>query len=293
MNTRREFLIKAPIAMASVAAACRGSDQPAATVDGTVSLTPGTPPAFGTSAGAGPVVSASDFEAAEKLAQLSYTAEERAMLAESWRRTLSSTLERRVGPRVVPIPPELSPASIWNPAQAVSFVAPTRDRFVRSVGESVPPPASDDDIAFAPVTSLSRWIERRQLSCDRLTQIYLDRIAKYDPQLRCIITLTRDRALTRARAADAEIAAGKYRGPLHGIPFGVKDLLDTAGIATTYGAEPYRDRVPERDSAVVKRLEEAGAILIAKLSLGALALNDIWFGGQTMNPWLLEEGALY
>src|SRR5208337_1089464 len=91
--------------------------------------------------------------------------------------------------------------------------------------------------------------------------------------------------------ADLEIASGKYRGPLHGIPFGVKDLLDTAGIPTTYGAEPFRDRVPEKDSVVVKRLQDAGAVLVAKLSLGALALNDIWFGGQTMNPWLLEEGS--
>ena len=106
-----------------------------------------------------------------------------------------------------------------------------------------------------------------------------------------MITLPRERAIERARKADAEIAAGKYRGPLHGIPFGVKDLLDTAGIATTYGAEPFRNRVPATDAAVVRRLEEAGAVLIAKLSLGALALNDIWFGGQTMNPWLLEEGA--
>src|SRR5207253_598972 len=100
-----------------------------------------------------------------------------------------------------------------------------------------------------------------------------------------------DVALAQARKADAEIAAGRYRGPLHGIPFGVKDLLDTAGIPTTYGAEPFRNRVPTADSAVVRRLNEAGAVLIAKLSLGALALNDIWFGGQTMNPWLLEEGS--
>src|SRR5207245_4427613 len=95
----------------------------------------------------------------------------------------------------------------------------------------------------------------------------------------------------QAKNADAEIAVGKYRGPLHGIPFGVKDLLDTAGIATTYGAEPFRNRVPAADSAVVRRLNKAGAVLIAKLSLGALALNDIWFGGQTMNPWLVEAGA--
>jgi Asp-tRNA(Asn)/Glu-tRNA(Gln) amidotransferase A subunit family amidase len=124
-----------------------------------------------------------------------------------------------------------------------------------------------------------------------LTNIYLRRIEQFDPKLRCIITLTNEFGLLQAKRADAELRAGTYRGPLHGIPFGVKDLLDTAGIATTYGAEPFRNRVPAADSAVVRRLKDAGAVLIAKLSLGALALNDIWFGGQTMNPWLLEEGA--
>jgi Asp-tRNA(Asn)/Glu-tRNA(Gln) amidotransferase A subunit family amidase len=100
----------------------------------------------------------------------------------------------------------------------------------------------------------------------------------------------REPALAQALQADKEIAAGKYRGPLHGIPWGAKDLLDTANIPTTYGAEPFGNRVPAQDAAVVKRLNEAGAVLVAKLSLGALALNDIWFGGQTMNPWLLQEG---
>jgi Asp-tRNA(Asn)/Glu-tRNA(Gln) amidotransferase A subunit family amidase len=125
----------------------------------------------------------------------------------------------------------------------------------------------------------------------RLTNIYLARLQRFDSKLRCVITLTRELALAQATQADEEIAAGKYRGPLHGIPWGTKDLLDTAGIPTTYGAEPFRNRVPSEDSAVVKRLHNAGAVLVAKLSLGALALNDIWFGGQTMNPWLPEEGA--
>ena len=107
-----------------------------------------------------------------------------------------------------------------------------------------------------------------------------------------MITLTRDHALEQARQADKEIAAGKYRGPLHGIPWGAKDLLDTAGIPTTYGAEPYRDRVPAEDATVTERLNQAGAVLVAKLSLGALALNDIWFGGQTMNPALVAGGGL-
>jgi Asp-tRNA(Asn)/Glu-tRNA(Gln) amidotransferase A subunit family amidase len=141
------------------------------------------------------------------------------------------------------------------------------------------------------VTHLSRWIEQRKLTSQRLTQIYLTRLERFDPKLHCVITLTRELALAQARKADEELAAGKYRGPLHGIPWGAKDLLDTAGIPTTYGAEPYRDRVPSEDAAVVKRLSDAGAVLVAKLSMGAFALNDIWFGGQTMNPWLLVEGS--
>ena len=176
-------------------------------------------------------------------------------------------------------------------ATTASTPAPARDVFVRTDDDRTSLPASDTDIAYAPVTRLSRWIERRQLTAERLTNIYLSRIERFDSKLRSVITLTKTHALAQAKQADAEIAAGRYRGPLHGIPYGVKDLLDTAGIATTYGAEPFKDRVPVADSAVVKRLSDAGAVLIAKLSLGALALNDIWFGGQTMNPWLIEEGA--
>jgi Asp-tRNA(Asn)/Glu-tRNA(Gln) amidotransferase A subunit family amidase len=168
---------------------------------------------------------------------------------------------------------------------------PARNRFARSSTDPGPLPQSDADIAFAPVTQLSRWIEKRQLTSERLTRIYLQRIAQHDGKLRAIITLTDEHAIAQAQKADLKIAAGKYRGPLHGIPYGVKDLLDTAGIATTWGAEYYRKRVPKLDATVVQRLNAAGAVLIAKLSLGALALNDIWYGGQTMNPWLLEEGA--
>jgi Asp-tRNA(Asn)/Glu-tRNA(Gln) amidotransferase A subunit family amidase len=171
------------------------------------------------------------------------------------------------------------------------LAGPQRDQFVRSATDSGAVPADDADIAYARVPQLSRWIEQRKLSSERLTEIYLRRLERFDPKLRCVITLTREHALEQARKADKEIAAGKYRGALHGIPWGAKDLLDTAGIPTTYGAEFYRGRIPKEDAAVVKRLNEAGAVLVAKLSLGALALNDIWFGGQTMNPWLLEEGA--
>jgi Asp-tRNA(Asn)/Glu-tRNA(Gln) amidotransferase A subunit family amidase len=223
--------------------------------------------------------------------QVSMTDAERQMAATSWRTSMAALVERRVGPRKVQLAATLAPATVWNPDIGGQPTGPTRDKFARSATDPGPLPASDEDIAFAPVTQLSRWIETRKLTSDRLTRIYLDRLTRFNPELRCVITLTRDTALAQAKQADAEIAAGKYRGPLHGIPYGVKDLLDTAGIATTYGAEPFRNRVPSADSAVVARLREAGGVLVAKLSMGALALNDIWFGGQTMNPWLPQEGS--
>ena len=287
MNTRRQFLIRAPLGLLGAVAACRGEQRGAVAPP----PPPGAPPTFGTAPGVGPEVSSSTFAEAEKLAQVTLSSAEREMAAASWRRSLAPLLERRVGPRKVTLEPAVSPATRWNPVLSAASAGPSRDRLIRSPSDPGPLPTSDDAIAFAPVTQLSRWIEQRRLTAERLTNIYLRRIERFDPKLRCIITLTKDLALSQAKRADGEIAAGKYRGPLHGIPFGVKDLLDTAGIATTYGAEPFRNRVPREDSAVVHRLHEAGAVLIAKLSLGALALNDIWFGGQTMNPWLLEEGA--
>jgi Asp-tRNA(Asn)/Glu-tRNA(Gln) amidotransferase A subunit family amidase len=288
MNTRRQFLIRAPLgflvgAVAGSATATALGDQSPAT--------PGAPPTFGTGTGSGPVVTPGTFAEAEKLVQITMTPAERQQAANSWRTSMAPYLERRTGPRKVALDAGDSPATIWNPVIPEVLLPPVRNRFVRSVGAPPPLPSSDPDIAFAPVTDLSRWIASRQLTSERLTNIYLERVARFDPQLRAVITVTRDHALERARAADAEIAAGRYRGPLHGVPYGVKDLLDTKGIPTTYGAEPFRDRVPSADSAVVARLDGAGAVLIGKLSLGALALNDIWFVGQTMNPWLLEEGA--
>jgi len=284
MTFRRQFLIKAPLGLLAVATSSRG-DQPKPEAS-----TPGAPPTFGTLPAAGPEVSSTTFAEAEKLMQVSMSAAERQQAAAGWSTSMAPLLERRTGPRKLPLEANLAPATQWNPALP-GMTLPTHDRFVRTKAEPGPLPAKDDDIAFAPLTKLSRWIETKALSSERLTHIYLDRIQRYDPKLRCVITLTRDHALAQAKKADQEIAAGKYRGPLHGIPYGVKDLLDTAGVATTWGAEPFRNRVPAKDSAVVERLTEAGAVLIAKLSLGALALNDIWFGGQTMNPWLLEEGA--
>jgi Asp-tRNA(Asn)/Glu-tRNA(Gln) amidotransferase A subunit family amidase len=291
MNTRRQFLIKAPLGFLVTAAACSNDFPAPATQSTPVAGTPGAPPTFGTGVGSGPAVTPATFAEAEKLMQVTLTEAERQQAADSWRQSLAQYLERRTGPRSVALADTDAPAMIWNPVLPGIAPPPTRDRFVRSKPSGKPLPKSDDEIAFAPVTDLSRWIESRQLSAERLTQIYLGRIERLDGKIRSVITTTKDHALARAKAADAEIAAGKYRGPLHGVPYGVKDLLDTKGIPTTYGAEPFRNRVPSADSAVVRRLNDAGAVLIAKLSLGALALNDIWFGGQTMNPWLLEEGA--
>jgi len=245
---------------------------------------PGSPPAFGTAPPVGPEVTPATFAEAEKLVQVQYSPQERAQAAGNWRESMAALYERRTGPKKIAALE--APATRWIPGGS----QPARDRFVRSA-RAVALPRAEADIAFAPLTSLSRWIETRSLTSTRLTQIYLDRLQRFDPQLRCTITLTRDLALEQAKRADAEIAAGKYRGPLHGIPWGAKDLVDSKGIPTTWGAEPFRSRVPDRDAAVVERLHRAGAVLVAKLSLGALALNDIWFGGQTMNPWLLEEGA--
>jgi len=254
-------------------------------------LPPGAPPAFGAGPAFGPEVSVVTFAEAEKLVQFPMTEAERAMAAATWRRTLASVYERRTGPRKLALESTLAPATRWDPMLPGVKAAASQDRFIRSNADGASLPAKNEDIAFAPVTRLSRWIESRQLSSERLTRIYLERLERFNPKLRCAITITRDLALKQAKRADEEIAQGKYRGPLHGIPWGGKDLLDTAGIPTTYGAEPYRNRIPSEDAEVVKRLHAAGAVLVAKLSLGALALNDIWFGGQTMNPWLPEEGS--
>ena len=288
MNSRRRFLIQTPLALLA-ASACRVVEQKGQAAAGD-STTAGAPPTFGTAPGVGPAVTPATFAEAEKLAQVTMTPGQRQQAADSWRQTMAPYLERRTGPRKLAIDYTDAPGTVWNPALPGVPVAAPRDRFVRGT-DSAPLPSNDDAIAFAPVSQLSRWIESRKLTSTRLTNIYLDRIARYNDKVNAIITLTKDHALARAAQADREIAAGKYRGPLHGIPYGVKDLMDTAGIRTTYGAEPFKDRVPAEDSAVVKRLNDAGGVLVAKLSMGALALNDVWFGGQTMNPWVLEEGA--
>jgi Asp-tRNA(Asn)/Glu-tRNA(Gln) amidotransferase A subunit family amidase len=304
-KSRRQFLVHTSLGLLGAAVAHRSYAQPPTNLQNTdlqtnalqtadlpiKDLPPGAPSAFGTGPAVGPEVLPSTFAEAEKLVRVELSDSERAVAAGSWRRTMAAVYERRTGPRKVALEPALAPWSRWDPVLPSQKAGPGRERFIRSKTDAGALPANDEDIAFATLTRLSRWVEGRKLTSERLTNLYLKRLERFNPRLRCVITLTRELALAQAKKADEEIAAGKYRGPLHGIPWGTKDLLDTAGIPTTYGAEPFRNRVPTEDAAVVKRLHQAGAVLVAKLSLGALALNDIWFGGQTMNPWLLEEGS--
>src|SRR6202789_1100903 len=290
-RSRREFLAKGSMGLVGAAMAAKAAGAQAAAQ---LQATPGAPTAFGTAPAVGPEVSVETFVQAEKLVQVELSAKDLAEAAGNWRESMAALYERRVGPRKLAIGYGEVPATVWNPmmpkAQGLA-VELGESSFVRDAGKGVPLPSSDEDIAFAPVAQLSRWIETKQISSERLTKIYLERLERFNKELNCVITLTREHALEQARAADREIAAGKYRGPLHGIPWGAKDLLDTAGIRTTWGAEPFKERVPEEDATVTARLTAAGAVLVAKLSLGALALNDVWFGGQTKNPWNLDEGS--
>ncbi|MEO1334171.1 MAG: amidase [Myxococcota bacterium] len=152
-------------------------------------------------------------------------------------------------------------------------------------------PKSDEDIAFASVPELSRWIRTRKITSERLTDIYLERLRRLGKPLECVVTIMEDEARMAAQRADKEARKGRFRSPLHGIPWGAKDLFDTRGVSTTWGANPYKDRVPDRNAAVVDRLDAAGAVLVAKLTLGALAYGDVWYGGLTRNPFNLEEGS--
>ena len=151
--------------------------------------------------------------------------------------------------------------------------------------------SSLDDLAFLPVTALAPLVQRREVSSTDLTKMYLDRLKKFGPKLNCVVTLTEELALAQAAQADKEIRAGKYRGPLHGIPWGGKDLFATKGILTTWGAGPFQNQVFDYDATIVERLRDAGAVLVAKLSMGALAQGDRWFRGQTKTPWNLENGS--
>src|SRR3982751_3077129 len=192
MNTRRQFLLRAPLGFLVAAAAC-STETPQSSQQPSTTPPPGAPPTFGTGKGSGPIVTPSTFAEAEKLTQVTMTPAERQQAADSWRESMAPYLERRTGPRKVAIEAADAPAMLWNPVLPGQVsTPPSAERFIRSKDEGAPLPSSDDDIAFAPVTRLSRWIESRQLTSERLTNIYLGRVERLDPKLRSIITLTRD-----------------------------------------------------------------------------------------------------
>src|SRR5579862_1971017 len=179
---------------------------------------------------------------------------------------------------------DLQPAFVFNPVLPGNTI-PSERRPMKRLAVEVAMPKNDEDLAFLPVTHLSRLIETRQVKPTDLTRLYLSRLKQYDPKLLCVVNLTEDLALRQARTADEEIDAGLYRGPLHGIPWGLKDLFAVRGTKTTWGMTPYRDRVIDADATVYTRMTEAGAILLAKLSTGAIAVTARWFGGLTRTPW--------
>jgi Asp-tRNA(Asn)/Glu-tRNA(Gln) amidotransferase A subunit family amidase len=233
------------------------------------------------------VLTTGDIEAAERLMGIAYSVREREQMVGNLEGQIALARQRRAAPPTNAVPM----ASRFDP-RLPTFRMPAAAGATRhSVVGDVPVPASADDVAFAPVTQLAAWIRSGALSSRALTEIYLARIAELGPRLECFATVTPERALAEADAADALTRGGVTLGPLHGIPYGLKDLFDTRGIVTGWGAEPYRERVPDQDAAIVRKLRAAGAVLLGKTTLGALAYNDIWYGGRTRNPWNLNEGS--
>jgi Asp-tRNA(Asn)/Glu-tRNA(Gln) amidotransferase A subunit family amidase len=227
--------------------------------------------------------------AAATVAGLQFTAPERDLM----RADVQEHRAAYVQIRAVPLDNSVPPALRFDPRlPGMEIDLPVRAAApVAEAPAGLLAPADMEELAFAPVTHLAALLRAGQVTSLALTEMYLGRLKRYDPLLHCVVTLAEERALAQARAADAEIAAGRYRGPLHGIPWGAKDLLATRGLPTTWGATPYREQVLDLDATVVSRLDAAGAVLVAKLSVGALAWGDVWFGGTTRNPWNLAQGS--
>jgi Asp-tRNA(Asn)/Glu-tRNA(Gln) amidotransferase A subunit family amidase len=224
---------------------------------------------------------------AEKLIGLDFTQAE----ADSMRDDLSSKLKNYEALRKINIPNEVAPILHFDPITP-EFVPETgKNSFVPSTIGKVELPKNRDELAFYSVRQLAELIRTKQISSLELTQFFIARLKKFDPQLHCVITLTEDLALKQAATADAEIKAGKYRGILHGIPYGAKDLLAKKGYKTTWGSVPYKDQTIDLDATVIQKLENAGAILVAKTTLGELAWGDVWFGEKTRNPWNTQRGS--
>jgi len=224
---------------------------------------------------------------AEKISGLKFTDPERDMMLNG--------LNRRVrnfeNLRKIKLDNSVSPAISFNPVLPGMEFEKEQKPFKLSDLPYVNLPSNKEEIAFYPITHLAQLIKSGRLKSVELTGMYLQRLKKYNPKLKCVVNLTEDLAMEQAKRADEEIARGNYKGPLHGIPWGGKDLLATKGIKTTWGAKPYKNQVFDEDSTVVKKLEEAGAVLVAKLTMGALAMGDVWFGGKTRNPWNTKQGS--
>lgn len=227
---------------------------------------------------------------AEQLLGLTFTDTERDSMRDGLNDNLKSYRTLREVAESDPLENATPPAILFNPLPA-GFTLPSGASSFKMSKTEVKMPADIEDLAFYSLRDLAELIRTRKLSSMELTRMYLQRLKKHDAQLQCVVTVTEDLALKQAARADAEIAAGKYRGPLHGIPYGAKDLLAVKGFPTTWGSAAHKNQTIDLDATVVKRLEDAGAVLVAKLTLGALAWGDVWFGGKTRNPWNLEQGS--
>ena len=234
-----------------------------------------------------PAIKPEQIAAAESLLGLEFSAEQR----EQMRKVLSDRLEHYGVIRANRLDNGVPLSLQFNVNAADPAPAPVPRSYAMSAGPPVTRPADLEDAAFYPVTQLAELLRTRQVTSLELTEMYLSRLKRYDPVLQCVAAYTDDLAIQQAKRADAEIARGLYRGPLHGLPWGAKDLLATRGYPTGWGAKPYEGQQIDLDATVVRRLEEAGAVLIAKLTLGALANGDVWYGGTTKNPWDTSEGS--
>ena len=237
---------------------------------------------------AGADITVDTIASAEEVAGVRFDQAERELMLDG----LKQQEQRIEALHKISLPNSVSPAIVFDPVPPGKKIPPPTNRpMVRSRSGLRSVSADIEELAFLPVTELSELVRRNRVTSVQLTQMYLARLKKYDPVLKCVITLTEERALEKARAADAEIRRGKYRGALHGIPWGAKDLLAVRGYKTTWGAGPFKDQVIDADATVVQRLDAAGAVLVAKLTLGELAQGDIWFGATTKNPWKVDQGS--
>lgn len=226
-------------------------------------------------------------ERAETIIGLRFNDAERdSLLAE-----LKEQLESYESLRKVELPNSVPPALQFNPIPVGFKFERKRKTFVMSPVRSIKRPANLEDAAFWPVRHLAELLRTKQVTSEELTNMYLGRLKKYGPKLECFVTLTESLAIAQAKRADRDIKAGKYRGPLHGIPYGAKDLLSVRSYRTTWGSVPYKEQVIDEDATVIKKLAAAGAVLVAKLTLGELAWGDVWFGGMTRNPWNYKQGS--